>query len=143
MKLLARADVVLALGTRLGPFGTLPPTRSRLLALRGPHHPGRRRREDARPGQEDRRRHLRRRRGCGAGLEWPVGRTHAGERRDLAERAATTAAEKAAWEAELDDWIEETDDFSVDMIKEAAAEEGSWLHPRQVLRELEKAMPPR
>ena len=29
------------------------------------------------------------------------------------------------------------------MIKEAAAEEGSWMHPRQVLRELEKAMPRR
>ena len=34
-----------------------------------------------------------------------------------------------------------SDDFSIDMIKEAAAEEGNWMHPRQVLRELEKAMP--
>ena len=31
----------------------------------------------------------------------------------------------------------------MDMIAEADAEEGSWLHPRQVLRELEKAMPVR
>ena len=52
-------------------------------------------------------------------------------------------SEKTAWEDELDDWTEETDDFSIDMIKEAAAEEGSWLHPRQVLRELERAMPAR
>jgi len=29
------------------------------------------------------------------------------------------------------------------MIAEAEAEEGNWLHTRQVLRELEKAMPPR
>jgi len=59
------------------------------------------------------------------------------------ERAATTAGEKADWEAELDDWTHEIDDFSIDMIKEAIDEEGNWLHPRQVLRELEKAMPPR
>ena len=59
------------------------------------------------------------------------------------ERTDTMNAEKSAWEAELDDWTEETDDFSIDMIKEAAAEEGSWMHPRQALRELEKAMPER
>jgi len=33
------------------------------------------------------------------------------------------------------------DDFSQDMIAEAEKEDGSWLAPRQVLRELEKAMP--
>jgi len=60
-----------------------------------------------------------------------------------ADREARTAAEKDAWEAELDDWTHETDDFSIDMIKEAIDEEGNWLHPRQVLRELEKAMPAR
>ena len=56
-------------------------------------------------------------------------------------RMAHTAETKAAWEAELDEWIHEKDDFSLDMIEEQAAEEGSYLHPRQVLRELEKAMP--
>jgi sulfoacetaldehyde acetyltransferase len=59
------------------------------------------------------------------------------------ERAATTKAEKDAWEAELDEWIHEKDDFSLAMIEEAANEDGNWLHPRQVLRELEKAMPAR
>ena len=59
------------------------------------------------------------------------------------ERAATTKAEKDAWEAELDAWIHEKDDFSLAMIEEAANEDGNWLHPRQVLRELEKAMPAR
>ena len=59
------------------------------------------------------------------------------------ERAATTQAEKDAWEAELDEWIHEKDDFSMQMIAEAEEEPGNWLHPRQVLRELEKAMPPR
>jgi sulfoacetaldehyde acetyltransferase len=59
------------------------------------------------------------------------------------ERSGAIAEEKAAWEAELDEWTHETDDFSIDMIKESIDEEGNWLHPRQVLRELEKAMPPR
>jgi len=57
------------------------------------------------------------------------------------ERAAEIAAEKAAWEKELNEWIHEKDDYSLDMIAEAEGEEGNWLHPRQVLRELEKAMP--
>ncbi|MES1161519.1 MAG: thiamine pyrophosphate-dependent enzyme, partial [Rhizobacter sp.] len=60
-----------------------------------------------------------------------------------AERAKTVAAEKAAWEKELTEWTHERDPFSLDMIEEQAKEPGHWLHPRQVLRELEKAMPPR
>ena len=58
-------------------------------------------------------------------------------------RAQLTAAEKSDWEAELEEWTHETDDFSVDMIKQAIDEQDNWLHPRQVLRELEKAMPAR
>ncbi|HAQ23445.1 MAG TPA: sulfoacetaldehyde acetyltransferase, partial [Acidimicrobiaceae bacterium] len=53
------------------------------------------------------------------------------------------ADEKSEWEAELEEWAHEIDDFSVDMIKQAIDEEDNWLHPRQVLRELEKAMPAR
>ncbi|MCZ4307203.1 sulfoacetaldehyde acetyltransferase, partial [Zoogloeaceae bacterium G21618-S1] len=64
-----------------------------------------------------------------------------------AERAAIIANEKAAWEKELDEWTHEKDAFSLDMIEENAKEKtfqgGDYLHPRQVLRELEKAMPPR
>ncbi len=56
-------------------------------------------------------------------------------------RAEEIAAEKATWEKELDEWVHEKDEFSLDMIAEQAEEEGSYLHPRQVLRELEKAMP--
>ena len=62
-----------------------------------------------------------------------------------AERAARTASEKAAWEKELNEWTHERDAYSLDMIEEAKHETtpagGNWLHPRQVLRELEKAMP--
>ncbi len=143
MKLISQADVVLALGTRLGPFGTLPqhgieywPTDakiiqvdadSRMLGLVKPIEVGI----------------------CGdagaaaqALLDRLEGATlTADATRD--ERAATIAAEKAAWETELDDWTHESDDFSMEVIAEAAAEPGDWLHPRQVLRELERAMPPR
>ncbi len=143
MKLISQADVVLALGTRLGPFGTLPqhgieywPTDakiiqvdadSRMLGLVKPIEVGI----------------------CGdagaaaqALLDRLEGATlTADATRD--ERAATIAAEKAAWETELDDWTHESDDFSMEVIAEAEAEPGYWLHPRQVLRELERAMPPR
>ena len=50
-------------------------------------------------------------------------------------------AEKAAWEEELTNWTHEKDAYSLDMIEEQKKEPGSYLHPRQVLRELEKAMP--
>ncbi len=58
-----------------------------------------------------------------------------------AERYATVQAEKAAWEEELTNWTHEKDAYSLDMIEEQKKEPGSYLHPRQVLRELEKAMP--
>ncbi|PLY39281.1 sulfoacetaldehyde acetyltransferase, partial [Janthinobacterium sp. ROICE36] len=56
-------------------------------------------------------------------------------------RYATVQAEKAAWEEELTNWTHEKDAYSLDMIEEQKKEQGSYLHPRQVLRELEKAMP--
>ena len=143
MKLIAKADVVLALGTRLGPFGTLPqhdmdywPEDAKIIQVDADHkmlglvkpisvgiH------GDAGAAAEEL-------------LERLDGRTLVCDAtRDT--RAATTAEEKTAWEAELDEWTHEKDDFSMDMIAEADAEEDSWLHPRQVLRELEKAMPAR
>ncbi len=143
MKLIARADVVLALGTRLGPFGTLPqhdldywPDDAKIIQV------------DA----DQKMLGLIKKVAVGICGDASAAATAILQRldgRELAcdatrdERGATLAAEKADWEAELDDWTEETDDFSIDMIKQAAAEEGSWLHPRQVLRELEKAMPAR
>jgi sulfoacetaldehyde acetyltransferase len=53
------------------------------------------------------------------------------------ERRATEIAQaKAEWEAELDAWPHERDSWSIEVAKESAA-----MHPRQLLRELEKAMP--
>jgi sulfoacetaldehyde acetyltransferase len=137
MKLLADADVVLALGSRLGPFGTLPqhgleywPTGAKIIqvdcdqAMLGLVKPisvgicG-----DA-----------------GAAADELLGRLEAMDHvacvASRSERAERIAAEKSAWEQELDEWTEERDPWS----REVAA--GSpYLHPRQVLRELERAMP--
>ncbi len=141
MNTIAKADVVLALGTRLGPFGTLPqhgidywPKNAKIIQV------------DCDPKM--------------LGLVKKVDVAICGDAKaaaqaimkllaDLkpkclenkAERATAIAAEKAAWELELDEWIHEKDDYSLEMINEQNAEEENWLHPRQVLRELEKAMP--
>jgi sulfoacetaldehyde acetyltransferase len=141
MNTIAKADVVLALGTRLGPFGTLPqhgidywPKNAKIIQV------------DCDPKM--------------LGLVKKIDVAICGDAKaaaqaimkllaDLkpkclenkAERATAIAAEKAAWELELDEWIHEKDEYSLEMISEQNAEEENWLHPRQVLRELEKAMP--
>jgi sulfoacetaldehyde acetyltransferase len=141
MKLIAKADVVIALGSRMGPFGTLPqhgmdywPKDAKIIQVEADH--------------------------TNLGL---VKKIHVGIHGDAkaaakallgrlsnkvlacdatkAARAAQIKEEKASWEKELDGWTHERDAFSLDMIEEAKKEGGRWLHPRQVLRELEKAMP--
>jgi len=143
MKLISQADVVLALGTRLGPFGTLPqhglnywPADAKIIQVDADH------------------KMLGLVKKIEVGIVGDAGAaaiaiTNRLQDRELAcdatrdARAATTAQEKKAWEDELDAWIHETDEFSLDAIAEADDMEGNWLHPRQVLRELEKAMPER
>ena len=143
MKLISQADVVLALGTRLGPFGTLPQHDMDYWP------------KDAKIIQVDADQKML---GlvkkvqvgiCGdagaaatAILQRLEGKTLTCDA-NRAEREAKTAEEKAAWETELDEWTHERDDYSLEMIEEAKSEEGNWLHPRMVLRELEKAMPAR
>jgi sulfoacetaldehyde acetyltransferase len=143
MKLIAQADVVLALGSRMGPFGTLPqhgmdywPKDAKIIQVEADHtnlglvkkitvgiH------GDAKAVAK-------------ALLARLAQRTLASDA-TKSERAAKIKEEKAAWEKELDGWTHERDPYSLDMIQEAEQEGGKWLHPRQVLRELEKAMPPR
>ena len=136
MKLIAKADVVLALGTRLGPFGTLPqhgldywPKDARIVQI------------DADPKM--------------LGLVKPIsvgicadagaaaralaarlaGKSLASHaNRDA--RLATLRDEKAAWEKELDGWTHENDRWSLEVSADS-----SYMHPRQMLRELERAMP--
>ncbi|GDX56401.1 sulfoacetaldehyde acetyltransferase [Comamonadaceae bacterium] len=143
MKLIAQADVVVALGSRMGPFGTLAqhgldywPKDAKIIQVEADHtnlglvkkitvgvH------GDAKASAK-------------AMLQRLQGRALVCDGNKAA-RAGTIAAEKAAWEKELDDWTHERDAYSLDVIEEAKNEAGNWLHPRQVLRELEKAMPPR
>lgn len=136
MKLIARADVVLALGTRLGPFGTLPqhgidywPRSAKIIQV------------DADPKA--------------LGLVKKISIGIAGDAREIteallaalanrplagtasrAQRLASVAGEKAAWESELGGWTEETDAFSREVSSASHA-----MHPRQMLRALEQAMP--
>jgi len=137
MKLIAQADVVLALGTRLGPFGTLPqhgldywPRQAkiiqidsdpRVLGLVKPISVGIQ--ADARAA-------------AAALLERLNARTLAGTA-SRAERLARIAAEKAAWEAELTAWTQERDPYSLEV-----AGASKYMHPREMLRALEQAMPP-
>ncbi|MDD2875212.1 MAG: sulfoacetaldehyde acetyltransferase [Azoarcus sp.] len=145
MKLMAQADVVVALGSRLGPFGTLPqhgmdywPRNAKIIQI------------DA----DNKMLGLVKKISvgiCGDAKAAAVALTRRLEGKtlacdaDKAARAQRIADEKAAWEKELDEWTHEKDAFSLDMIEENAKEKtfqgGDYLHPRQVLRELEKAMP--
>jgi sulfoacetaldehyde acetyltransferase len=147
MKLIAQADVVLALGSRIGPFGTLPqhgldywPKNAKIIQVEADHtnlglvkkitvgiH------GDAKA--------------VAKALSERLAKKTLACDATKAQRAATVKSEKDAWEKELNEWTHERDPFSLDMIEESKKETpfsgGQYLHPRQVLRELEKAMPPR
>ena len=136
MKLIAQADVVLALGTRLGPFGTLPqhgieywPKDAKIIQVDSDHRM--------------------------LGLVKPISVGVCGDAKSAAkaimdrlanremacrhnaqERLAEIKAQKDAWEAELDAWSHEVDDWSLEVAEGSGA-----MHPRQMLRELEKALP--
>lgn len=141
MKLISQADVVVALGSRLGPFGTLPqhgldywPKDAKIIQIDADHKMlGLVKKISVGI--------------CGDAKAAATALTRRLEGKTLAcdstkqDRAATMSAEKEAWEKELDEWTNERDDYSLDVIAESEQEEGNWLHPRQVLRELEKAMP--
>jgi len=136
MKLIAKADVVLALGTRLGPFGTLPqhgldywPKNAKIIQI------------DAD--------------GKMLGLVKPISVGINGDAKEAAaallaklktrdvaciknkaERDTTIKGEKATWEEELTSWTHEKDPYSIDMIKDSKA-----MHPREMLRAIENALP--
>ncbi len=136
MKLISQADVVLALGTRLGPFGTLPQhgidywpkdakiiqvdADSKMLGLVKPIAVGIC--GDARAAAASLLARL-----AGKQLACDANRDERGKR---------IAAEKKAWEDELAGWTHEKDKWSIEVSAGSGA-----MHPRQMLRELEKAMP--
>jgi sulfoacetaldehyde acetyltransferase len=147
MKLIAQADVVIALGSRMGPFGTLPqhgldywPKNAKIIQIEADHtNLGLVKKIDVGI-------HGDAKAAAKAITQRLAGRSLACDA-TKAQRAATIKAEKDAWEKELDSWTHERDPYSLDVIEEAKHEKpfsgGQYLHPRQVLRELEKAMPPR
>jgi sulfoacetaldehyde acetyltransferase len=136
MELISRADVVLALGTRLGPFGTLPQHGMDYWP------------KDAKVIQVDADAKM-------LGLVKRIALGICGDAKAAAEalrarlngksvaaqanreaRLAEIRKVKAQWEQELDTWHHERDEWSL-----AAARGSSYMHPRQMLRALEKAMP--
>jgi len=137
MKLISQADVVLALGTRLGPFGTLPQhgldywpkaarvvqidSDPRMLGLVKPISVGVH--GDARAAAQALIARLKARALAGAATR--------------AQRLARIAAEKSAWESELAAWTHERDPYSLEV-----AASSKRMHPREMLRSLERAMPP-
>jgi sulfoacetaldehyde acetyltransferase len=128
MKLIAQADVVLALGTRLGPFGTLPqhgieywPKNAKIIQVDSDHRMlglvkpitvgvcG-----DAKPAAADMLHRLQ------------TGNVKIAAHGNKDARLAEVRKQKDAWESELDTW---------------GQGDGSPIAPRRALRELEKAMP--
>ena len=136
MKLISRADVVLALGTRLGPFGTLPqhgmdywPQDAKIIQVDAdPKMLGLVKKisvgicGDAKAAAE-------------ALIARLKGRT-IGSQTQRETRLAEVSKQKAEWETELDAWHHERDPWSLEAMKGSP-----YMHPRQALRELEKAMP--
>jgi sulfoacetaldehyde acetyltransferase len=128
MKLIAQADVVLALGTRLGPFGTLPqhgieywPKNAKIIQVDSDHRMlglvkpitvgvcG-----DARPAAADLLHRLQ------------TGNVKIAAHGNKDARLAELKKQKDTWESELNGW---------------GQADGSPIAPRRALRELEKAMP--
>ena len=136
MKLIAKADVVLALGTRLGPFGTLPqhgidywPKSAKVIQIDA----------DAKMLGLVKQISVGICGDAGAAARALIARLtgkalacHANK----AQRLADVEAEKKSWESELDGWAHEKDKWSLEIAKNS-----SHMHPRQMLRELERAMP--
>ena len=138
MRLISKADVVLALGTRLGPFGTLPQHGMDYWP------------KDAKIIQVDvdyRKIGLVKKIAVGicgdagesasALLERVKNREQIACLKNRDARLEEIASEKQVWESELNGWSEETDEWSQLVSKE----DSGMLHPRQVLRELENATP--
>jgi len=137
MTLLSRSDLVVALGSRLGPFGTLPqygleywPEGANVIQV------------DADAAVLGKTKDIT----CGicgdckAVAEALTSRLANRPLKSLhnrQQREETIATEKARWEKELSEWVRETDPFSLNVAK--GDDEG--LHPRSVLQELERALP--
>ena len=139
MQLIARADVVLALGTRLNPFSTLPgygidywPAKAAIIQV------------DLNPNR--------------IGLTKPVSAAIVGDARKVAtailERLADNAGErergrrrgtiaqtKSAWAQELTSMDHEQDDPGTTWNQRARAAKPDWMSPRMAWRAIQAALP--
>lgn len=126
MRMLQKADVVLALGCRLGPFGTLPqydmaywPDNAKLIQVDADHAVlGLSRRVDVGVLADAKE-------FASAVLEQV--RALAPNRKPDAKRLAEVEKQKADWAKELDGW--------------SSSDQASPMHPRRFLKEMAKALP--
>jgi sulfoacetaldehyde acetyltransferase len=136
MKLIAEADVVVALGTRLGPFGTLPqhgldywPRQAKIIQIDSDHRMLGLVRQIAVGIVGDAKE-------AAKALQYKLANRKLAAAGNRSERLKRIEAEKAAWEDELAHWTQETDPWSLKM-----AAESRYMHPREMLRALERALP--
>ena len=136
MKLIAEADVVLALGTRLGPFGTLPqhgldywPRQAKIIQVDSDHRMLGLVRQIAVGIVGDARE-------AAKALQYKLANRKLAGAQNRNQRLERIKTEKAAWEEELGRWTHETDPWSLQM-----AAESRYMHPREMLRALERALP--
>jgi sulfoacetaldehyde acetyltransferase len=136
MKLIAEADVVLALGTRLGPFGTLPqhgldywPRQAKIIQVDSDHRMLGLVRQIAVGIVGDARE-------AAKALQYKLANRKLAGAQNRNQRLERIETEKAAWEEELGRWTHETDPWSLQM-----AAESRYMHPREMLRALERALP--
>jgi sulfoacetaldehyde acetyltransferase len=136
MKIIAEADVVLALGTRLGPFGTLPqhgldywPKNAKIIQVDTDHRMLGLVKQISVGIVGDAK-------AAARALHHRLANRDPLARKNASERLQKIKAEKDAWEAELSEWTHERDPWSLEVSKNSPN-----MHPRQMLRELEKAMP--
>ena len=137
MRLISKADVVIALGSRLGPFGTLPqfgldywPKEAKIIQI------------DSNAKVIG----LVKKVGvgiCADAKAWATKALEALKESNVdcvstkQERLGKIQEEKKNWESELDAWTSEQDDWS----KNQPSDEGFTIHPRQALRAMENNMP--
>ena len=136
MKLISKADVVLALGSRLGPFGVLPqygfdywPQNAKLIQVDAdPRVLGLVKKTSVVVAGDP-----------GAAARALTARLEARALASSAnrdQRMAEIKAQRAAWDKDLAEWDHENDSWSLEVARGS-----KYMHPRQMLRELQKAMP--
>jgi sulfoacetaldehyde acetyltransferase len=131
--------VVLALGTRLNPFSTLPgygidywPKDAKIIQV--DHQP-----RPHRPDQAGQRRHRRRRRKVARAFwrQLADGAGDKGPRR----RKATPSPDQIAWAQQLTSMDHEEDDPGTTWNERARADKPDWMSPRMAWRAIQAALP--